>query len=527
MSTNSKNMKRFNKGSKKNKKFNRNTSSNREEMKDSQCTTSYKTSSNPIEWYNKYPYLMEAASRIPFPYRPGTSVPFGTSTNSTDTKQLEFTVPGVCVVNYIPAIGFGYNNNSPISQTAKELYARVRSAFSANLDVDAPDLMMYLLSLDSIFSNIAYLKRIFRLVNSFSEFNYARPELLLNAMGFSNSEIGDLRKNLMQGWNYINSLVLMSRRFVCPAIFDLFNRHYWMNDNVFKDADSLSAQYYLFNPELYYVFEEAPDATTPSRLVPTNYPSNKSWDLLYTAVFRQIESLSESADAYKISGYLMRTFEGQKAFVVEEIQYSDRLEPVYDPVVLMQIENSQGVGPIANFNADSLYINQNPETNAIQYTPVLTTRTIADGVNALIPLNIRSEAPTAADVVEASRLKAYAGHVQETVGDKYQFTGYPVHCGSEIVTRYLLMTYNATTSNVVQYAFNSIQSTELTAAVAQIWCALEQFDWHPTHVVITGTNRNLYPFMEAYNITTLTNDAMDEINRICLYSEFNSFGILR
>lgn len=146
--------------------------------------------SNPIEWYNRYPQLLEAAGRIPFPYRPGMLVNLGTiGARTASPTQVNTHIPGACVLNYVPTVGQSSGSISPISQVAREIYGKVRAAFSSELAVGPADFVMYLMALDSIFSNIGFLKRIYRIVNTYSPDNYAMPDLLLRSMGFSTTQI--------------------------------------------------------------------------------------------------------------------------------------------------------------------------------------------------------------------------------------------------------------------------------------------------------------------------------------------------
>lgn len=475
--------------------------------------------SNPFEWYNRNPQLLQSVARIPFPNRPGMAISY-TSTEGQGNKTI---IPSVMSIRYVPGTGFGYTNVDPASQTAKEIYARVRSSFSATLPEDAPDILIYLLALDSIFSNIALMKRVYRIVNSYSQNNYAMPHALLVAMGFTDSEIISLRNNWTQGWGLINEVVLMSRKFVCPEVFDLFNRHYWMNDNVYKDSPSEMAQMYMFVPEHCYMFEEGV-APQGSRLVPTTLGNFfTSWESMANLIRKQIDTLSQSLDAYTISGHLMRAYEGSKAFVVQEIPQFELLVPEYDPIVLTQIENLCGVGPYSGLEPDSLYINQNPNTNAIAYTPVISaTQQPVYKWNTL--LNLRSDLPDVTDVTEASRLTAVLGDYG-TYGDMFQFTGIPIYCGSEFVTTMNVYFYNAYTDETdvvpIQSRYTNAQFDVISIAMQ----AMSSFDWGPFLLFSNNEGGGVLPFGDIYNITTINEDAMKQIHKVCLYSEFNSFSL--
>lgn len=74
------------------------------------------SSLNDESWYTRYPDLVEGAARISFPYRPGRVINGG--------GQTTYPIPGVAVLNWVPNLGVSTDNQSPLSQVAKELQSR-------------------------------------------------------------------------------------------------------------------------------------------------------------------------------------------------------------------------------------------------------------------------------------------------------------------------------------------------------------------------------------------------------------------
>lgn len=213
------------------------------------------SSLNDISWYSKYPELLRAAASIPTPNRPGMSVPVGYTVSDQNTNIFTYTIPGTMVLDWLPTVGYSSTATSPVSIVAKQLYAKVRAAFSGSLSVDAPDLVIYLLCLDSIFSYIGNLKRMYRLLNAYTPNNYTLPvEILQTIYGMEVTDVTALQSNRVALWSAINELIHMTSNLTCPAVFDYFNRHYWMNDNVYADSNSPMAQFYAFNQVAYYQF---------------------------------------------------------------------------------------------------------------------------------------------------------------------------------------------------------------------------------------------------------------------------------
>lgn len=356
---------------------------------------------NDFSWYNNNPLLTEAASRIPFPYRPGMDVVM-----SVSGRNPQYKIPGVFRIKWLPSISQSSEATDPASIAAKEVYAKVREAFSGSIDADPPDFVIYFLALDSIFSYIATLKRIYRILTTYTPQNYEIPDRLLAALDVPTELAENLRKNKAQLWQYINELVGMTRKFRCPHVFDIFNRHYWMNDNVYMDAPTANSQMYVFTQSDYYVFGllNTPDGVPAGGLITTPNPFSKTAtvDTLFEYGVTMINALAGSDDAYTISGYLMRAYEGSDVFTVDEIQNDETFEPVYVPEVLAQIENATNISGFSVWVNTSNNISQDPKTNALICNPKVTP---LSGVTGVVSpsISIRSDMPTVEEVVEATR----------------------------------------------------------------------------------------------------------------------------
>lgn len=397
---------------------------------------------NDFAWYNKNPDLSVSAGSIPFPYRPGNRVnalmsyTFGAGTTSIRKSNI----PGICTFNWIPSLGYSVDPNSPISIAARQIYAKVRSVFSGSIDADAPDFVIYLGALDSIFSYIGALKRIYRLINSYSPNNHFIPEGVMVALGIDSDLYNDLRVNKMQLFGAINQLVGMTERFVCPSVFTMFNRHYWLNDNIYMDSPSMNAQFYAFVQNGFYQFALLPTVNEPSvkagglQIVdfPTTTDASNSYvDTLFNFGVSLINALAESDDAYTISGYLMRAYDGADKFRVDRLGIDEKFDALYVPEVLAQIENATAVGGATD--SVNVEVTQDPGTNTVWCTPTLTmdlpSNKIVTGFTPM--LNVRSDAPVVKDVIEASRLSSYLDIPATPYTDGSTVLEIPIIAGTE------------------------------------------------------------------------------------------------
>lgn len=487
---------------------------------------------NDYAWYNTNPLLSEAAGRIPFPYRPGMDI--AVYENGTGTGPTVRKIPGVAALHWVPSIGRSETATDPASIAAREIFSRVRSVFSGSIDADAPDFMIYMLALDSIFSYIGSLKRIYRILDAHTPENYNWPDSLLAALlpakvGVQPVEvIRNFRENKAQFWQYINELVGMTRKFRCPDIFPLFKRHYWMNDNVYTDAPTPNSQSYVFVQDAFYKFgldtvsEVQVGSVSLEKVAYTNPVE------AYQFGRKLIDALGNGDDAYIISGYLTRAYDGSAIFGVEEMAAYEPFTPYYLPEVLEQIHNTFTVGD--QLTADSLFpgfkVTQDPLTNAIVSRPTGVVANLNSYVPVTPKLSVSNPAPGAIDVIEASRL---SGYIDESGN---------IIVGTEAPLYWSFYNGGANVATIQQVVTIPVDSQSMVAqakgwqplAFFDGYSFLSAFDWAPRVIVaLKVAEGSPAPFTaweiwETKNVTVLSEEEVKQINRVCLLSEFNVFA---
>lgn len=521
------------------------------------------SSLNDISWYSKYPDLLTAAASIPFPFRPGMSIPFGNYTDANAvTWNTYVNVPGVATLSWMPSIGQSTQVTDAINVAAKELYAKVRSAFSGSLDADPQDFMIYLMALDSYFSYIGALKRIFRILDAYSPQNYELPSTLLQALGIGPNSIVALRKDKMNFLSLINQLCYQARKFHLPAVMDIFNRHYWMNDNVYTDAATLNSQMYTFRQDYFWVYQSdvyVVDSTGTKTTVQAgglgilqapwiSLGDNLNPGVLYNIGLSMISALANSDDAYTISGYLARAYEGVPQFVVEPLTGTEEFTPVYAEEVLMQIENSFAIGSatatIKQLSPQNAAIAQMESSNTLYWIPSFdVTKTIYSASvssyaaypikNSL--LTLRTDTPTAADVTIASRLHASCSIATSTAAT--------IIAGTEIPLQWIIyatVKFNTPglPSSVVETPLQQALGLGVLStnnALFNAMLKLSNFDWAPLIYFVRSDSKStestaddvseMIAYGDYHNMTLLTPTQLEQINRVCVLSEFNAFNI--
>lgn len=508
---------------------------------------------NDIAWYSKYPALLQAAGSFPYPYRPGSYVSPGSIIYGDTTPVTLYTrMPGAMVLDWIPSIGRSLDSSSPASVLGAEMYARVRKAYTGTLRADAPDYVTYVMALDSIFSYIAWLKRLYRTVTAYSPNNYFIPTGLISAYGFTEATavLAALQKDKVKLWGNINELILQAGKFTCPSSMDVMNRHFWMSDNVYTDAASINSQMYVFNLRGVYMYVSNANGSAEDPIpglniipLPTGTEPSVLVDTLYNFGIQLINALVSWDDSYTINGYLMKAYDGDKMFSLTPLAQDELLAPVYEPEVLSQIENSQtapGAYTIKTFEGFSVL--QDVETNSVicqnSYQTISAEGLAQElGTANLLPmLSIRGDNPTVADNVIASRLKCQAltvtssGIVTVSTGTEVPLAWYFISQSSDGKSFY--RTYYKQRNLIDVYTDPTVVT--LLDVVNQYWHIMRKsmFDWSPiglTALLFKNEDGSLGRSWswdgDVHNYTTIGVSDLEALHKVCLYSEFNAFGM--
>lgn len=510
---------------------------------------------NELAWYNQNPLLTKAAASVPFPYRAGMAIPnpwgttyMGSKTAYGSNRDMD-SIPGLMAIRWIPSAGYSNTVTSPISMAARDLYSKIRSAFSGSVQVDAPDLIIHLLAMDSVYSYIEFLKRVYKIVNTFTPHNLLTPELMLRSMGFGDKQIAELKANKYKLYGAINELVLMTNKFNVPDVLPLFARHSWMNSRVYSDANTLNSQLYMFYQLDYLRFDVDEQGAGGLWTQTLNLsPPASIVDYLFNFGNAMLQHLSDWDDAYIINGYIQRAFgDGPMIKIEPLVDINAKLEIVYDEVVLSQIENLNVAPTLIEGNNAGIVtsITQQAQSNVVYAkTEVPNSKDVNMYYTrpSFISINSRYDTPSEGDVVEATRLKT----VWNSVGSSTE-NAYAAVCGTEVITKIDMVhyVYDVRGNQVVE----SIPFTNLIVMLSNVnsdtgsvsVSAMQQFirgvgilstfDWHPivpvgTAFTASGASvADTYTCGDVHNMTSITERQLAEINKICLYSEFNSFSM--
>lgn len=310
---------------------------------------------NDPRWYGVNPQLLKDAASLPFARSTGYPIMYEPSLKVNGSAQSQrfaaSKVPGVWVTSWMPSLGMAKEPTDAVNVAANALYSFVRHANSGHANYDAPNLMSYILALDSAYAWYSTLTRVYGIMSNYQMMNRYIPQALVYSMGFDWQDLSISLANFRQ---VINQYAYKLASLALPVDIYYITRHVWMNENVYKDAETSKAQYYIYRQEYYYQWIEAQedvlgilklisrpgeDKTLPGI---NNTRKAKVAKLQDIAEFCNtlIDPIIGSEDMNIMSGDILKAFGDGNLFKVHGIDETYTVEPVMNKEVMMQFENT-------------------------------------------------------------------------------------------------------------------------------------------------------------------------------------------
>nr|AVX53371.1 putative capsid [Marmot picobirnavirus] len=461
---------------------------------------------NDYSWYSNFPQFTKDAGTIAF------GVPLGNPI-ALDQKD-NFAVPGLIRLSFYPTIGYSKDLSSPINRSAVRFYTYLRNIQKAAARYDSADIMMYLMALDSCYMFHSMLRRAYGIAQLYTPINKYYPKRMFQMMGFDPS----IMDNLAEFRAYINRFAISLGSYTVPGNIDMFNRHQWMCEGMYLDSNTTRAQTYFFVPEGFWQFNNT--VTTGSELdfvpwLPQTQGVGEAQIQLHTLAQIQdignslINAILNDQDTGDISGDIYAAFGATGTKKLVETSEDFMILPVYDEVVLSQIENATIVGKAWNVERQPekgymFKISQDPMVNngAILFQPAflgsggnlgtsakpLYYNVAINRGNGLI--NMHNDHPTPEQVIEATRLMVIGEDVY-TSGHLNGSSFVSSRIGADVVSSMLLGVLNPTTGALSSLAIftNGIYNPSDAVVAAgdgtsssidvQSMALLSNFDFHP------------------------------------------------
>nr|AVX53609.1 putative capsid [Marmot picobirnavirus]AVX53762.1 putative capsid [Marmot picobirnavirus] len=526
---------------------------------------------NDWRWYAQNETLLKAYGSFPF------GVALGVQPQTGITTVDEGAVPGIMALNFTPLVGVADSPNSPINVASRNIYSYVRHANSGHANYDAPDLMLYLVAMDSALMYYAYLRRLIGVQNLYLQQNRYTPPVLTKAMGV---DFNDLQKHLVDIRGYANQYAVKLGAMAIPNSMSYMARHQWMCDNIYVDSQmSSKAQWYMYTPDAFYKFSRNSE-TQAGQLTLTESISTRTREgrnyLLFDDLVELgnllIDPILQEEDMNIMAGDILKAFGDSGVYKLYAIPEGYTVIPSYSQEVLSQIENAIcGNGVIISGDVtqrtgvDEGYLTSNPFVSYITKWASKTScpsgdctigsnswgfRNIIEPVfNGNKIINFHWSEPSAADVMVATRLTPAFRLSKTDDWSVHVSSGYVQYyvplkaVGSEIINACVIWSFKGQTREAVSTQIGYFQAYGIPGRdggdnmtvldeMSTMTSLLSCFDWHPAVMFgavgfgvgaspVYDDIRGMCGFeMDIDNYTFLTGDNLLNLHTTALLSEF-------
>lgn len=538
--------------------------------KDYDKRVEHESSDNDVRWYAANPQLLSDFASIPYGY------PLGMQLNTNIGTLDSNSVPGVMALRFEPMIGDARTETSPVNIAMRNLFSIVRKYNSGGVNYDAPDMMLFLLAMDSVVMFHAWMRRAYGVLAAYSVKNRFYPDAIISAMGL---DPVDLRENYAQFRGYINIFAKRASALALPGTLSYFARHAWMCDNIYVDsATSGKAQTYVYSPGSLLKFELSgnPAVGALGRVPILNRPDgtipNYTVSQLMSIGDELLNPLITNQDFNIMSGDILHAFGESNVIRLSPVPDDYLVLPVYSQEVLSQIENASviwtglpggitqttqiGTGYLVS-PAEGMYfvVPVGPGYTSGSYDSEVAA-TLLDGVNGKKLLNMHMDNVTPGDTMVATRLSncitipPTATFTLVSGSTSFVFSDYMLcntiqmpTVASEYISGAFVLSYvfsGGSQTTLWTPVYSTIGTTisdsdspgTIQTAVSDVLTALSmlsQFDWHfgvyPTVACISSTAvRYAGPrsmFQDLDNYTSVDAATLTNIAQVALLSEFS------
>jgi hypothetical protein len=470
---------------------------------------------NSPEWYAASPQLMVDAASLAFSEPVGTTLSMEPSgVTSWSNQAFDAGIPGVCCLSWVPAVGISSSESSALNIATRNIYSFVRHANAGHTNYNSPDLMIYLLCMDSIYSYFAWMVRLYGVIRAYNIKSRYMPKALVESMGVN---FDDLNKSLADFRYYINNFAVKAGSLCTPATMSYNARHIWMNSHVYLDELSAKGQLYLFDQQVYWKFSATSDPNGGRAVAVKRYDwmgSESTLADIITFGNALLEPILADEDMGIMSGDILKAFGDSNLVRLANIPEDYFVIPEYNEEVLSQIQNAT----VLRLPTSTSELDVYQSNNVLFFNPEFSGR----GVDfKKIIFTIAKDSPTPSDIMVASRLTNILLHDED--GNKT----YLEACGSDFITD-MRIWYNDEDGITKQVLIHSewyidLAAPELTAANLRALSKLEMFNNHPQVVAYCVGNNKLHysgTFFDVNNYTLLSSYELGKMHNTAILSEF-------
>lgn len=519
-----------------------------------------KHSNDPL-WYAQNPQLLSDAASYPYAWPAGVKLnllnEYSKDAHVWNSGEVaahlsNYSVPGIMTGILVPTCGKSLNATSPVNIAARNIYSYVRHANSGHTNYDSPDLMLYLLAMDSVYTFLSWCRRLYGIMSLYSPVNRYLPEALVTAQGVNFKSVMDDLANFRYR---LNLAIKKVGSFVVPASMAYMARHQQMISGLYYDGKSPKAQIYQYTLGYVYKYVET-SASKPGYLEPVyvySSPGSLTATDIYNIMDALINPISASEDCGIMGGDIYKAFGDSGVVKLDWTLDNYSVIPEYNEEMLSQFQNATVTGPVLrSFAHDSSKtyndITQNESGEIICDLKfiglidesVLTPSRFSGVMCSDRIITFNKDVVTPADTMVGTRLTVIPAKFEDAnPGDSTEAPLYINNVyGSEILTAVTLTRFvfeggkwTYTTDASFKYDMsNDITEQSAFCNLMQGIALSSQFKWHPAFVITVPTTRVSdmfanYEFgglnLDIDNFTVLSYSDVEKLHETALLSQFN------
>lgn len=527
---------------------------------------------NDWQWYVPTAQMLKDVASLPFGRM--TGLPYLTQVQSqtqpSNVKVADnISMPGIFTYYLMPTFGTNTDQTGPLNVASNALYISTRRATSGTSYYMQNNEMLYVLAIGNAYSFYSWITRLYGLACNMSWENKYTPEALVEANGVIYS---DIRNNLADFRAWINQFEFMLERFVIPKDLTYITRQVFVYENVYTDANTQKAQYYMYAPAGFYFFREGVEESAVGSLIfkpcPVIDPNATATNNMFT-----LQALMEYGDAMlkpiinseqflHVMADIAKAFGDNGMFRLAQIAETYSVHPVYNPEVLTQFENAYIYdGTVAAGSVDQVTILNNSylATQAYVMPDMQTTGIIEPFMQRdEIILNFHHNSPTPEEIIVATRLTGNG--LQPLTAIDWTKFGYPKgmdglgaeprHFASEIVVQARIYYYDqhsiaghleykldyarvATRNTLLWTPEQNVLMSDLSSKISRAtrtMALVSRFDWHPPIYFISGygTDQSSWTIINVSDVfqdievsSRISGDNIDQMNAMALLAMLN------
>lgn len=415
-------------------------------------------SDNDPAWYSVNEQLLRDSASFPYSWPVGNRLTqIVQDDESSKSNVVEQSIPGVLSLYLSPTIGWADSSESPVNVASRNIYSFVRHANSGHANYDAPDLMLYLLAMDSCYSYHSFLRRLYGVMMDYTPINRYYPRAVVASM---NVDFDDAMAHLAQLRYYINQFAVKLGSMCIPNSMSYMVRHMWMYSQIFTDSMSAKAQTYLYNPHAFYKFSLVENAGallyTPYATQGSGAGNKMTVEELINFGNELMVPILQNEDMNIMSGDILKAYGAEGVIKIMGVSEDYQVLPVFSEEVMSQFQNATNVG---YFNSDNVaHINDIVQATGVGEGYLIHKPTVVRAIHGFSASNIastktpwefdrlismRKQDVTPADTMVATRLTNIGEHpTMITSGTNSGYSTVELHtAGSEICHSMIVFYY--------------------------------------------------------------------------------------